>query len=128
MRNRAVNSVSSARPGPAPNAAVAHRVHRLNRVSVGDEPSGEGVVESEVLGVAVQKDDETARVAVGQPGVMEEAALAAVEAGHCLSSFRRGGRSGGRGRRGEEVMDGHCSGQDTEETPGEPHGLDQLSR
>jgi hypothetical protein len=34
-------------------ASVAHGVHGVDRVAVGDESSGEGVVEPEVLGKAV---------------------------------------------------------------------------
>ncbi len=45
-------------------AAVADRVHGVHRVPVCDEPAGQGVVQPEVLAVAVQQHDGAAVVAV----------------------------------------------------------------
>ena len=50
---------------------AAHGVHGRNRAAVCDEPSGRGVEDSGVLGVAVQEDDDAAFAADRAPGVVK---------------------------------------------------------
>ena len=68
-------------------ATVADAVHGMDGVTARGEAPSQRVVQTEMLGVAVQQHDHRANLAVGQPGVVVDAPDAAVEEGHD-QSFR----------------------------------------
>jgi hypothetical protein len=75
----------------AVTAPVTRSVDGVHRGAVGVQPAGEGVVEAQVLSVAVQEDEDADDVAVRHPGGVVDGTDGTAEVRHRLEVLPFGG-------------------------------------